>query len=524
MSLAPLDYVVIAVYGLAMLGIGLYSVTIARGRDDYLLAGRRLGFPLFFGCMAAMAVGGAVTVGGAKKGYETGIAGIWVGGSLGLGLILLGLLITSKLSRMRALSINEVIERNYGVYARVLGALLTIVYTIALTVVQVIAIGDILASIFSWDLKIAMLVGGSVVVFYTFLGGMWAVTLTDIVQFVIKTLGIMILVPIFVLASPKVGGLSGMVEKLPSTHWDPFALGFDGTLYWILLYVPGLVIGQDIWQRMFTARNEKIARTGTIIAGIYSIVYGLAAVLLGMAVLAAGTQLGKKQTGQAFSEGVMMFLPQGLAGLLLAAAMAAAMSVASGTILACSTVVYNDIFLRFVRQERDAEVAAAADDREALSTSAVERDPEGDAGDIWINRVIAFVIGLVVIGLAMVIENIFAALDLAYGFLSGCVFVPVIATFFLRKVSPKAGLISLALSFCGVAGSMIFGETGKATALFGAEEGVKWAIGGNYPIMVGMAVGLVVYIVFTMTDRAKITPNLRVDEVEKATTPAKTEG
>lgn len=476
-------------------------------------------------------VGGAVTVGGAKKGYADGIAGLWVGGSLGLGLILLGVLISSKLAKLRALSINEVIERNYGVAARVLGAVLTIIYTVALTVVQVIAIGDILAGVFGWDVKLAMLVGGSVVVLYTFLGGMWAVTVTDIVQFVIKTLGIIILVPIFALASPKIGGLSGLVDHVPAGHWDPFAYGFDGTLYWILLYVPGLVIGQDIWQRMFTARNEKVARTGTILAGVYSIVYGLAAVLLGMAVLAAGVQLGKKQTGQAFYEGVTMFLPQGLAGLLLAAAMAAAMSVASGTILACSTVVYNDLYLRFVRRQRDSDVVAAADDRAALSASAVERDLAADRRrgaerrhgtdrDVWINRGIAFVIGIVVIGLAMIIEDIFKALDLAYGFLSGCVFIPVIAAFFLRRVSPWAGLWALALSFLGVAGAMWFGESGAAAAQFGAAEGAKWVIGGNYPIMVGMVIGLITYVGFTLTDRHKIVPNLRVDEAELAELPA----
>lgn len=56
MKLSALDYGIIGLYFLVMIGIGVYSVTFARGRDDYLLAGRRLRFPLFFGCMAAMAV------------------------------------------------------------------------------------------------------------------------------------------------------------------------------------------------------------------------------------------------------------------------------------------------------------------------------------------------------------------------------------------------------------------------------------------------------------------------------------
>ena len=495
-SIHAIDYAIIALYFLAMIGIGIYSMRMAKSREDYLVAGRRLGFPMFFGCMAALAVGGAVTVGGTGKGYETGIAGLWVGGSLGMGLILLGMLVSSKLNRMRALSINEVIERNYGTTARVFGAVLTIIYTIALTVVQVVAMGAIITGIFDMNMTTAMLLAGSVVVFYTFLGGMWSVTLTDIVQFVIKTLGVMVFVPFFVLADERIGGFSGLVDKLPADHWNFGAYGFSGSLYWVLLYVPGLVIGQDIWQRVFTARNDTIAKSGTLAAGVYSILYAFAGVMLGMAVLAAGIQLDNPSL--AFEAGVAAFLPPGVAGLLLAAAMAASMSVASGTILACSTVVYNDIFLRFVRGTRSAgaESAAQTGEIDLHGHTTVHKD-------VWINRAIALTIGLFTMVLAVVISDIFKALDLSYAFLSGCVFVPVIASFILKKVSPRAGLVSLALSAAVVAGTMAYGETtGQA----------EYAIGGNWPITFGIIVGLLSYIAVSLLDRNKITPNVEVEQ------------
>lgn len=493
-SLHPLDIAVIIAYFLAMIGIGLWLMRRTKSREDYLVAGRRLGFPVFFGCIAALAVGGAVTVGGTGKGYEDGVAGILVGGSLGMGLIALGMLISSKLNRLRALSINEVVERNYGPLARVFGAVLTIVYTISLTVVQVVSMGAIAAGLFTIPETAAMAVSGLVVVFYTFLGGMWSVTMTDIVQFVIKTLGVVILVPIFVLASPRIGGLSGFLDKVPETHWDLGAYGWSGTLYWILLYVPGLVIGQDIWQRVFTARNERIARTGTILAGVYSILYALCAVLLGMAVLAAGIQVDNSSL--AFEAGVSAFLPAGVAGLLLAAALAACMSVASGTILACSTVVYNDLYLRFVRGQKSSESASRTGEVTADGQVATSRD-------VWINRAIALSIGLLTVVLAVVISDIFKALDLAYGFLSGCVFIPVFFSFVLRRISPRAGLVCLALSALTVAGTMAYGEaTGQA----------DFAIGGNWPITFGIIVGLVSYLAVTALDKNRITPNIDIDE------------
>ncbi|WP_409485451.1 sodium:solute symporter family transporter [Arsenicicoccus dermatophilus] len=500
MSLPALDNAVIAAYFLVMIGIGVWSMRMANTREDYLVAGRRLSFPMFFACMAAMAVGGAVTVGGTGKGYKDGIAGMWVGGSLGMGLILLGMLISSKLNRLRALSINEVIERNYGPTARVFGAVLTIIYTVALSVVQVVAMGSILAGVLGIDTRLAMVCAGLVVVFYTFLGGMWSVTMTDIVQFVIKTLGIMLIAPFFVLSDSRVGGLGGLIDKVPASHWDLGSYGFTGTLYWILLYVPGLVIGQDIWQRVFTARNERIARTGTLAAGIYSILYSFAAVLLGMAVLAAGIKVSKP--GLVFETGVVSFLPTGIAGLLLAAAMAAAMSVASGTILAASTVVYNDLFLRFVRGQKHAEVEEATVDAQGRTHA---------AHDVWINRAIALGIGVVIIALAVVIEDIFKALDLSYGFLSGCVFIPVFAAFVLKRVSPRAGLVSLALSFLAVSATMIYGAT---------SGDPDFSIGGNYPIMMGMAVGLVSYVVVHHLDHDKIVPNVDPDLADVEELPA----
>ena len=168
------------------------------------------------------------------------------------------------------------------------------------------------------------------------------------------------------------------------------------------------------------------------------------------------------------------------------------------TILACSTVVYNDIFLRFVRGTRSAGTDAAA--------STGEIDLHGRATvhkDVWINRVIALTIGLFTVLLAVVISDIFKALDLSYAFLSGCVFVPVIASFLLKKVSPRAGLVSLALSAAVVAGTMAYGETtGQA----------EYAIGGNWPIRFGIIVGLLSYIALSLLDRNKITPNVEVEQ------------
>ena len=345
MVLSPIDYVIIALYFIVIVSVGFVAMRFTKTKEDYLVAGRRLSFPLFFGCMAALALGGGSTVGSAQLGYEYGFGGIWLNLSIGLGLILAGFLVTSKLSRLRALSVNEVVESSYGPTARIFSSALTLVYTLTLSVVQVISIGTIINGVLGLNATLSMVLGGGIVIVYTMVGGMWSVTMTDIVQFVVKTIGILILAPLFCISAA--GGWDALMAKVPETFLSAGSMGFDKSFAYVVLYVPGLIIGQDIWQRIFTAKNEKVSKRGTIGAGIYSILYAFATVIIGMSVAVLLPHLDNSQNS--FVTGIATFLPVGVRGLVLAAAMAATMSVSSGTILASSTILYNDLFLRFVR-------------------------------------------------------------------------------------------------------------------------------------------------------------------------------
>ena len=113
----------------------------------------------------------------------------------------------------------------------------------------------------------AIILGGSVVVIYSVLGGMWSITLTDFVQFLVKTIGIFfILLPV---ALYKTGGISGLAEKLPADATSFTAIGGDTILTYFVIYTFGLLIGQDIWQRVFTARSPGVARWAGTAAGVY---------------------------------------------------------------------------------------------------------------------------------------------------------------------------------------------------------------------------------------------------------------
>src|SRR3712207_8835561 len=75
-----------------MIGAGYIGLRRARSADDYLVAGRRLGYPMYIGTLSAVVLGGASTIGGVSLGYQYGISGMWLVFMLGLGIIALAVL------------------------------------------------------------------------------------------------------------------------------------------------------------------------------------------------------------------------------------------------------------------------------------------------------------------------------------------------------------------------------------------------------------------------------------------------
>jgi SSS family solute:Na+ symporter len=162
------------------------------------------------------------------------------------------------------------------------------------------------------------------------------------VQFIVKTIGIFfILLP---LALYKTGGMSGLAEKLPADATSLTAIGGEKILTYFVIYTFGLLIGQDIWQRVFTARSPGVARWAGAASGVYCLLYAVAGAVIGMAAKVLLPALESRD--DAFAQFVEMQLPPVLAGLVLAAALAAVMSTSSGALIATATVFSQDIVAR----------------------------------------------------------------------------------------------------------------------------------------------------------------------------------
>jgi solute:Na+ symporter, SSS family len=455
-----MDVAVVGLYLAAMIAFGFWGKRRATTQSDFLVAGRRLGPLLYSGTMAAIVLGGASTIGGVGLGYEYGLSGMWLVVAIGTGILALSLLFAGRIQRLGVYTVSQMLELRYGPGSSVLSGLVMFGYTLMLSVTSTIAYATIFGALLNLPKIPSIIIGGSVVVIYSTLGGMWSITLTDFVQFVIKTVGIFcILLPVVLV---KAGGFSGLAEHLPVDALSLTTIGGGTIVTYFVIYTFGLLIGQDIWQRVFTARSPGVAKWAGAASGIYCLLYGVAGAVIGMAARVILPALDARD--DAFAAVVEATMPALLAGLVLAAALAAVMSTSSGALIATATVFSQDIVARL--RGRDPE-------------SGSEHD------HVRNNRLYVAAFGIVMIVIACVLQDVVAALTVAYDILVGGLLVPILGGLVWRRGTNIGALLAMAVGTVATLATMIaLGD-----------------IYANEPIYVGLGAGLVVYVIGSLASR-----------------------
>ncbi|MCX7056695.1 MAG: sodium:solute symporter, partial [Proteobacteria bacterium] len=279
--MVTLDLVVLAAYLIGILWVGIAAQRKATTQEDFLVAGRSVGPVLYAGTLAAVILGGGATVGGVKLGYVYGISGMWLVFMYGLGMVVMGVFLVPRILELKLFTLTELLGRRYSRSARIAGGVVMAAYDLMIVVTGTIAVGAVVEGIIGIPRTPSILLSSVVMVAYSVFGGMWSLTKTDIVQFVIKTIGILfVLLPAAIMHA---GGLQGMHEKLPPEFFSLTHIGGLKILSFVTLYFFGILIGQDGWQRVFTARSIKVARNGGLYVGLYCLVYAAAGAAIGAA-------------------------------------------------------------------------------------------------------------------------------------------------------------------------------------------------------------------------------------------------
>jgi solute:Na+ symporter, SSS family len=445
-----LDTFVLLLYFGLLIIVGIIGIKKAKSEKDFVLAGSRLGYFSHVGCLAAVIIGGAATMGSTSLGYDFGISGFWFVSMMGLGIAALGLFVVNKIGSYKVFTISQLLGKRFGEGTQLISAIVTAIYTLMIVVTQVIGMGNVIHVLLGWSIIPSMLIGGGIVLFYTILGGMWSITLTDIIQFAVMTIGVFfIMLPYSV---HSVGGLTTLFNRVPASHHSLVNIGWNRIFQYFLLYFFGLIVSQDIWQRVFTAKNQKVMKSSAVSAGLYSVFYALALSIVGMCAFVLLPHLENSQT--AFTSLALKILPPGLLGLVLASVCSALMSNASGAIFASATLITHDIIRVYTKENMT--------DKDIIKTS----------------RIVTLGLGVLSIIFSIWIQNILVALDMAYAILSGAIFIPLVIGLYWKRVTSKAAFYAIIASSLVIFISfMIYGIASTLPIIFGLITGIIVIVG-----------------------------------------------
>ncbi|MDU5734009.1 MAG: sodium:solute symporter family protein, partial [Veillonella sp.] len=265
------------------------------------------------GTLAATEIGGGSTVGVAAKAYGSwGLSAGWYVVSAGIGVILVAF-IAPLLRRAMATTVPEIIGRRFGASSHLITSILSMLATITLAGVQITATATIISVLTGLSTELAILICGAVLVIYTMSGGMWSVTMTDVIHFFVLVGGFSLAVP-FVLHN--VGGWESVVAKLPPEQLGFTKVGWKTIIGLIIMYFMTFSTGQESVQRYFAAKDERTAVLGSIICGIIMALFAFVPAVLGLVAL---SEFPNIEANNAVATVALNLMPPVMAGFVMAA-------------------------------------------------------------------------------------------------------------------------------------------------------------------------------------------------------------
>jgi SSS family solute:Na+ symporter len=457
------DYLILAIYFVFVLGIGLLARRSVSDSLDFFLSGRSL--PAWVTGLAFISANlGAVEIMGmSANGAEIGIATVhyfWIGAipaMLFLGVVMMPFYYGSKVR-----SVPEFMFRRFGTKAHLVNAISFAVAQLLIAGVNLYLLGSIVHALLGWPLWSALIVAAIIVLSYITLGGLSAAIYNEVLQFFVI---IASLLPLTILGLNRVGGWSGLEQKITAfanaapasadvppaewqlNSWPGQALtGFESPFWSVVGIVFGLgfVLSFGYWttnfvevQRAMASDSIASARKTPVIGSFpkmfvpfLTIVPGMIAAVLVKEIMelkAGGSPPGGASgKGVAYNDSLLYLmrdlLPNGLLGLAITGLLAAFMAGMAANISAFNTVFSYDLWERYIRKDRT------------------------DDYYLRIGRVAtvgATVIAIFTALLASSFSNIMDYLQTLFGFFNAPLFATFILGMFWKRMTPTAGWTGL---------------------------------------------------------------------------------
>ncbi|MCC5936487.1 MAG: sodium:solute symporter family protein [Lunatimonas sp.] len=412
--------VAIVLYLLSTVAIGAWASKRVKNAKDFMLAGQQL--PLFLSTSALFATWfGSETIFGASSEYlEHGLLGVIedpFGGALCL--ILFGMFYVKPIYRMRVSTLGDVYVRLFGKKVGYISSLCMVPAFFGYTAAQLVALSLILGAVTGASLIQGILIAVIIVVVYTFLGGMWAISITDFIQTLVIVVG---LIWVTVIILRDAGGASAILADAPPGSFQffpPPELSAWGNYFgaWAILGL-GSIPSQDIYQRVMASKSERVAQRSLYLAAACYLTFGLLPLFIALGAKTLYPDLYLENPQMLLPQMVLQHAGLGVQILFFGALLSAIMSTTSSSLLAPSAILSENILRPYLTQYSDRKM-------------------------LWLLRINVVAVALVSVFMATWKANIYELVADASILLLVSLFVPLTAGLYWKKASKFGALLSI---------------------------------------------------------------------------------
>jgi len=479
MKLTIVDWSIMLIYFVFVLGIGFTLKRYMKTSTDFFLSGRSI--PAWITGLAFISanLGAQEVIGMGASGAKYGIATshfYWIGAIPAM--VFIGVFMMPFYYGSRARSVPEYLKLRFDEKTRGLNAISFAIMTVFSSGISLYAVGLLLGSLLGWDFNFSVLVAALIVLAYVFLGGLTSAIYNEVLQFFLIVFGF---APLVIIGLIDVGGWSGLQSRLATvatsngfgagawsqswTYMGSASSNPMGVEWFGLAMGLGFVLSFGYWctdflvvQRAMAADSMSAARRTPLIAALPKMFFPFLVILPGMIAIALTYQTGQsgfvlpaKADGSLnYDMAIPMMLghyfPTGMLGVGLTALIASFMSGMAGNVTAFNTVWTYDIYQSYIKK--------GASDQHYL----------------WMGRmatVFGIAISVAATYLATRFNNIMDMLQLVFAFVNAPLFATFLLGMFWKRTTGHGAFVGL------LSGTLAAAIHHGSTLPKGAMPGIK---------------------------------------------------
>ena len=350
--------------------VGIFSSKKVKTADDFNRAGGKAGTWVVCGTIMGTLIGGQSTVGTAQLAFTYGISAWWFTLGAALGCVFLAICYVVPLRRSDSTTLLEVVSKEYGKKAEVLGSVLCSLGMFVSIVAQILSASALLMTLFPMKFYFAAAISCLIMMVYVVFGGLWSAGIGGIVKLILLCISTLAGGIIVLSLTDGYHGLMTAIEEtqnntsIQEQYNNLLARGAAKDIGSCLSVILGVLATQSYAQGIWAAKTDSVARRGAMISAILTIPIGAACVLIGLymrghyvtaeemeAFVAGGATIPDNigimaTTAQAFPLFITHCMPEFIGGIVLGTLLITIIIGGSGLTLGSSTILVRDVFMK----------------------------------------------------------------------------------------------------------------------------------------------------------------------------------